>query len=237
LVAVGVDRFRRQGYERFDACFTRAEAAALLAAIGAVSSLDEDNDLSQGPMRFVSNVYRRSAEVQRFLLDPRILSIVGALVGPSAWCRWDQAVCKGPGAGTFPWHQDNGYTRLGREHLQIWVALTDAPAQRGGLLVEPGGHRSARSHRWVGNHVEVIDPPAEALALDASAGDVIAFSSFLPHATGPNDTLDDRWAYVAEFLPLDAVDESVERPWFVLTSEGTAVGRFLDQPPTRVASS
>ncbi|MGN6696372.1 MAG: phytanoyl-CoA dioxygenase family protein [Aquihabitans sp.] len=224
--AVDVSAYERDGYLVVPGLFSASETAHLLAALEDSIEPDEANDLTLGAMQFTSNAYRRSAEVRRFLVDPRILGLVTALTGPDAWCRWDQAVCKGPGSATFPWHQDNGYTQLPHEHLQIWVALTPADEDRGGLLVEPGAHRVHREHRWVGSHVEVIDPPVSVAVIDAHPGDVVAFSSLLPHATTPNTTSEDRWAYVAEFLPLAAGDPSVDRPHYVVLRDGAPVGRF-----------
>lgn len=223
---VDLARYRTEGWLALPGLFRADEVATVLAAVRADTDLDEANELSSGTMRFASNVYRRSATVRDLLLDPRILTVVGALVGPSAWCRWDQAVLKGPGAGTFPWHQDNGYTRLDHEHLQIWIALTDAPPERGGLWVEPGGHTGDREHRWVGSHVEVVTPPAATVPVTARAGDVVAFSSRLPHATSPNTTALDRWVYVAEFLPCSVGDPSVPPPHLVVLDDGRPDGRW-----------
>lgn len=227
---IDVERFREEGYLAFPGRFGAAEVKRVLAAIEADTDPDEPNELSSGPMRFASNVYRRSPVIRGLLCDPRIVELVVALTGADAWCRWDQAVCKGPGAGPFPWHQDNGYTRLAHEHLQIWVALTDAPPERGGLWVEPRGHGADCEHRWVGSHVEMVVPPVAPLPIAATAGDVVAFSSRLPHATAPNTTALDRWAYVAEFLPLDVPDESVPEPHLVVVEAGRAVGTW--QPGT-----
>ncbi len=225
-VAIDADRYRRDGYILLRGLFSPVEATHLLEVLQHSIESTEVNELSLGTMLFTSNAYRRSPAVRRFLSDPRILALVAALVGPDAWCRWDQAVCKGPGSATFPWHQDNGYTQLPHQHLQIWVALTPASAERGGLLVEPGAHRGHRDHHWVGSHVEVVDPPVTVVAIDADPGDVIAFSSLLPHATTPNETQEDRWAYVAEFLPLAADDPSVEAPHFIVLRDGAPIGRF-----------
>jgi ectoine hydroxylase-related dioxygenase (phytanoyl-CoA dioxygenase family) len=225
--------FARDGYVVHRGLFSAAEAAALLDAVRAARGPeDEANELSTGAMRFLSNLYLRSEAVRQVLLDPRILAVVADVLGPDAWCRWDQAVAKGPGAGPFPWHQDNGYTRLDAEHLQVWVALTRSTAEGGGLWVEPGGHRArGRDHRWVGSHAELLDEPAAPVAVDAEAGDVIAFSSFLPHHTSPNRGDRVRWTYVAEFLPLAEADPGVEGPRFVVLRDGRPAGTFEDTTP------
>ncbi len=191
---------------------------------------DDENPLSLGAMRFKSNVYRESTEVAGFLATAAITSLVAPLTGGSAWVRWDQAVWKRPGAPEFPLHQDNGYTNLDAEHVQIWVALTPMTRDNGGLYVVPGAHRSRLPHRWVGHHV-VTDVAAPSVHLEAAAGDVVVFSSFLPHGTTPNTTTATRLAYVAEFLPLDAADDSVPPPHLVTVVDGRPHGRFEPGAP------
>ena len=48
------------------------------------------------------------------------------------------------------WHQDNGVVDPaadGTDMLTVWIALSDAPVERGCLQVIPGSHRQAlRTH-------------------------------------------------------------------------------------------
>lgn len=215
------DAYARHGYVAVPGLLAD-EVSALLAAVVALDAETPDtNELSLGAMRFHSNLYRLLPEVVALLRSPPMVALVTALAGPDLWCRWDQAVRKGPGSGAFPWHQDNGYTQLRAEHLQVWVALTDAPPERGGLWVEPGGHHDReRAHEWMGQHASLVDAPVDTEPLAAQAGDVIAFSSFLPHFTGPNSTPEDRWVYVAEFLPLGVDDPTVDAPHLVIARDG-----------------
>lgn len=222
-------------FERFGCCLVPGaipgDAVERLArALEDAPVSDDDNPLSLGGMRFKSNVYRASPEVADFLATPAISSLVAPLTGGSAWVRWDQAVWKRPGAPEFPLHQDNGYTNLDVEHVQIWVALTPMTRDNGGLYVVPGAHRSRLPHRWIGHHV-VTDLAAQRVHLDAAAGDVVVFSSFLPHGTTPNTTTAHRLAYVAEFLPLDAGDDSVPPPHLVTVVDGRPHGRFEGRAP------
>lgn len=204
--------FREHGFVRLPGLLGAHELTALREAIEAAPERDPgDNPLTLGPMRFASNLFYGSEAIQAFLGSAPVAELVEALVGPDSWVRWDQAVWKGPGGPEFPLHQDNGYTGLAAEHLQLWVALTPMTTAEGGLLVVPGAHRGALPHEWQGNHVRT-EAPAPLVPLDAQAGDVIAFSSFLPHATAPNVTDRVRLAYVAEFLPWSVPDPSVALP-------------------------
>lgn len=224
-----VEEFRRQGYVTVPGFLTPEAAGALAEAVAASPERDPGhNPLTLGTMRFASNLFYGSPVLQAFLSSNSVVELVTTILGPDTWVRWDQAVWKHPGAPEFPMHQDNGYTNLPAEHLQLWVALTAATADDGGLVVVPGGHRQPLEHRWVGDHA-TADVSGPRVAIEAAAGDVIAFSSYLPHATTSNTSDHTRLAYVAEFLPLDVADPSVRLPHFVASRHGAPFGGFRDQ--------
>ena len=104
-------RFRDAGYVLERGLFSVAEASDILAEARSAGRREASrNELSAGGMEFASNIFHRSRGLQDVVRDPRIVIPLQAILGPGVWCRWDQAVCKKPGAGWFPWHQDNGYT-------------------------------------------------------------------------------------------------------------------------------
>ncbi len=224
-------RFAATGYVELPGLLDADEVRSLLDEVRSAEPRDPGpNELSLGGMEFASNLFYRSGRLQALVTDPRIVGPVQAILGPDVWCRWDQAVRKSPGAGWFPWHQDNGYTQLDAEHVQVWVALTRSGADNGGLRLSPGPERRLRHHRWVGHHVR-MDEPESSVALEAEPGDVVVFSSFLPHATAPNETTADRWVYVAEYLPCAEADPAVPPPHLVVASSSGATG-FVDLTAT-----
>lgn len=224
------DRFARDGYVHLPGFCSPSTVDDLRRAVEtARERVEEDNPLSLDTMRFRSNLFYDSDVLQRFLTSAEVIEVAAALRGPDLWVRWDQAVWKGPDAPMFPWHQDNGYTGLAVEHLQLWVALTAMTPDNGGLAVWPGAHRHPAAHHWVGNHVELdVDAlDGHPLDLHVAAGDVVAFSSFLPHATVRNRTAETRLAYVAEYLPLDADDAGVPPPHLVACRGGRPVREWV----------
>lgn len=220
-----LDLYRRVGYVHLRGLFDADVVRTLTDAIEAAGEDPAPNPLSLDTMRFASNLYRRSLPVREFLVCNEVVDLVTSVLGPDVWCRWDQAVWKGPGAPEFPWHQDNGYTGLSVPHLQLWVALTSMRLDNGGLLVAPGKHTRSLEHRWSGNHV-ALPQPTQVEVVDASAGDVVVFSSLLPHATAPNRTSTTRLAYVAEFLPSSEDDPSVPTPRLTVAERGVPSGRL-----------
>lgn len=192
------------------------DVATLIAVIEATPERDsQPNSLSLGGMKFASNLFYGSPALQAFLSSPTILNILQPLLGQDIWVRWDQAVWKAPGGPEFPIHQDNGYTGLHDEHVQLWLALTEMTPDNGGLVVIPGGHRQRVEHRWIGGHATAEFSGKHETIL-ADPGDAILFSSFLPHSTTRNDTSSVRLAYVAEFLSASTPDPGVASPHFMV---------------------
>lgn len=221
--------FRADGFARLPALVPPGGLAELVAAVTDAPERNAGpNPLSLGNMRFASNLFYGSPALQRFLASAPVVEVVTALLGPDVWVRWDQAVWKRPGGPAFPLHQDNGYTGLDVEHVQLWVALTAMTSDNGGLVVVPGAHRRALEHRWVGDHV-VTEADGPQLVVDAEPGDAIVFSSFLPHATTPNTSDRERLAYVAEFLPLSAADPGVPPPHLVVARNGSPAASWLPE--------
>ena len=220
--------FRADGFATIPSLVAADDLGSLTEALEQAPERDPSpNPLSLGTMRFASNLFYGSEVLQRFLSSSPVVSIVTELLGPEVWARWDQAVWKHDGAPEFPLHQDNGYTGLDAEHVQLWVALTAMDESNGGLVVVPGSHGSKLDHTWVGGHV-VTHATGEPRTIDAAAGDAIVFSSYLPHATTPNRSGRDRLAYVAEFLPMTVADPSVAPPHFVVAEGGRPSGRWID---------
>jgi hypothetical protein len=228
------EAFAREGYVHRRGFFSPGEIDELRSAIDEAGRQREGaSSLDAGAMTFYSLLFPLSPALQAFVTQPRLVDLVCPLVDDDVWVRWDQAVVKRSGAPTFPWHQDNGYSLLRAEHLQAWVALTDAGPDDGGLWVVPGSHRERRAHHHRGAHVEVDEPPAAGVALDAAAGDLILFSSRMIHRTTPNTSGRDRWTYVIEYLGVHQHDPFFPPPYFVASEDRRARPRFTRWTPGR----
>jgi ectoine hydroxylase-related dioxygenase (phytanoyl-CoA dioxygenase family) len=200
--------------------FSQDEIKELTADIQEAAAAGEKDFLSQGNMTFHSQIYRRSEKLRSFLAQPKIVDLLNPIAGSDLWVRWDQAVAKEPGAGTFPWHQDNAYNRLHDLHYQLWIALTEMTPDNGGLWLKPGSHTEVYPHEWVGNHLVSQVTPEEPTFISAEAGDVVLFSSFILHSTTPNVTQDKtRWAYVVEYMSTQHFDPGITPPYFVVTRD------------------
>jgi len=213
--------FREQGYLVERGFFSPGEATGLIDEIVAADASDpHSSPLSRGSMSFYSNVFQRSRRLRAFVSQQRLIDLLTPLAGPNLFIRWDQAVDKGPGAPVFPWHQDNGYSRLRDAYFQLWIALSAGTKTNGGLWVAPGSHRSHLPHRRVGTHMAALEAPPDPVLIEAEPGDVVVFSSLLLHSTEANTSEENRWAYVVEYMSTRHFDPSIDPPYFTVAKKG-----------------
>jgi ectoine hydroxylase-related dioxygenase (phytanoyl-CoA dioxygenase family) len=221
-------QYDEQGYVIVRRFFDKSEMGPLIAEIKAAKTRNGVSGLNVGQLTFYSNVFFYSQPLQRFVSQPRLVDLLKRLTGPDFWVRWDQAVAKGPGASDFGWHQDNGYSRLYDAHCQLWIALSDMTVENGGLWIQPGSHKALLPHKWIDNHCVYEGTPTDPMFVEAEAGDIAVFSSFMLHTTKPNVTQQLRWAYVVEYMSLDHYDPSIAPPYFVVARDGKPKPEFVD---------
>lgn len=233
-------QFLEQGYLIERGFFSMQEVAEVLAEIRAFEEPCKKRGAGErGGIIFTIESFRRSEVVRRFVSQQRLIDYLVPVAGPDLWVRWDQAVTKQPGAGVFHWHQDNAFTKLHTQHFQLWVALTESHNRNGGLWLAPGSHkRGSLPHAKLPGQRAVRSSVGESICVDASAGDMILFSSLLLHRTGPNEAETDRTAFVVEYLPLLDYDYSAVGPFFVVAEEGKGHPHFVqtqtgDSPANR----
>ncbi len=221
------DEFQRKGYVVLKGLFSPSEANALIEAIEQAETIDGVSTLNQGAMTFYSGVYSKSEALQAVISQTKVINFLREIVGSNFWVRWDQAVAKGPGSGTFPWHQDNAYNSLHDEHFQLWIALTKTTSHNGGLRLVPKRQPRCFPHKKVGNHMVFQGQPENPISIDAEPGDVVLFSSLTLHSTTPNVTENIRWAYVVEYMSLKDLDPGLKPPYFVVARNGKPTAEFV----------
>ncbi|MEO0707134.1 MAG: phytanoyl-CoA dioxygenase family protein [Cyanobacteria bacterium J06649_5] len=221
------EAFEDQGYCVIRGFLSSEEAAGLIEEIKNAETIDGVSGLNKGTLTFYSGVYYCSKKLQAFVSQPKVVNFLKQIIGPNFWVRWDQAVAKGPGSGTFPWHQDNAYNNLKDGHYQLWVALTATTRDNGGLWVVPGSHKHPLPHKQIDNHMVCQEGITGPVFIDAEPGDIILFSSYLLHSTTPNITQATRWAYVIEYMSCDHFDPGIRAPYFVVSQGGEPTAEFV----------
>ena len=172
---------------------------------------------------------RPNSSVIRAKLLPLLESKIGTILGASVRLFKDKCNLKVPGGGAFPWHQDiPAYRAFGPQfHITAAVFLDAANEQNGALEVASNyidlaneGNASLLStplgdlpmfHCYQdgprnGEIIEDISDQFEYTRIDADAGDVLLFNSYLPHRSKVNNSKGSRRAYFFTFNFADAGD-------------------------------
>lgn len=166
----------------------------------------------KGKRYFISNRYRQSPEMHRFLFGELMKEITTAFLGPDAYLFVEQWVVKGAEQGMkFAWHQDSGYVKFvdpGNQHrpyLTCWCALDDMSVENGTISVLP--HDVLDTSNRVLDHVreegsnDLIgyegDNPG--VTINVPKGSIVVFSSTSLHRSGANLTYRRRRAYLAQY--------------------------------------
>jgi hypothetical protein len=168
----------------------------------------------------VHMLHRIDAMSERFLLHPRILDVIEALIGPDVLALQTMLFYNPPGMGGQGWHQDSYYiTTYPDTLIGSWLALERADQENGCLWVVPGSHnepiypdkeRGSLIHAEgaIGD-LETIENPSHLndevntlyqvvkkhpphIPVEVESGDVVFFHGHLLHRSYPNRT-QDRW--------------------------------------------
>jgi len=158
-----------------------------------------------GEITFTARLAGTDATLRTLLATPAYSEFMRAILGRSVRLYFDQAVYKKPRcAQIVPWHQDNGYNpKVPADYVSLWIAMTDTNLENGTIRFQPGGQRAGpRSHWRTADGYLACEAGADGgVAVALRRGDCVAFSSLLPHATGPNTTSGVRKAYIASCVP------------------------------------
>jgi hypothetical protein len=214
-------QFAEQGYALFPGALA-GDALALLRAEcdGFVAREDARMDaagvdtlgISHRGKRYFANECQRVAPALRTILfSAAMADICRAALGDTAYFFFDQFVVKGPEGGLpFAWHQDSGYV-VGNggppdhaPYLTCWCPLDDSTEENGTVRLIPGSHRGGIvPHDRQSGTNDLVGAPAatEGVIVEARAGDVVAFSSLMLHATGANRSDRPRRVYLAQYTP------------------------------------
>ena len=191
----------------------RAECARFVAREDArmdAAGVDTLGLSRRGKRYFANECQREQPLLRTVLFSEALADVCRATLGPDAYFFFDQYVVKGPdadAANSFGWHQDSGYMSHNggpadhAPYLTCWCPLDEATVENGTVRVLPGTHLDRiLPHERAGADLQVVteDP---GVAIKAKAGDVVAFSSRLLHATGANRTDKPRRVYLAQYSP------------------------------------
>ena len=212
---------------------------------GKISSLYEDlsfyhrltqilRESQKGPLlswNWNKEVFSR--EVYELVTHPKILDIIGSLIGPEITVNGDYWIrFKMPtgGESVFPWHQDSIYyngnvdpgeqVTLSEESqiLTVWIPMVDVDERNGCLQVISGSHkRGLRPAHHDENRrlvpMEDIESWGEVQNVHMKVGDVLVFGNLTFHRSLENTSEDIRWSIDLRYSPTDSPLEWLLQKW------------------------
>ncbi|GGD82171.1 phytanoyl-CoA dioxygenase family protein [Paenibacillus nasutitermitis] len=241
---VSVDEYRhyhRDGYviikgllskEDIDPLYELAEKTRLGSSGKAKPADPQSKDPLKEEFTNLTRVHmlsRLEAVAEQGMLNPRILDVTEALIGPDVYAVQSMMFLNPPGRGGQGWHQDSCYIRTHPDTLVgAWIALEDADEENGCLWVVPGSNHEPvyPPEGMGGGNVHALDAFGDlnavqnvshlddevntlsrvvakyppAIPVPLQAGDVLFFHSHLFHRSFPNRTEDRyRRSYVCHY--------------------------------------
>ncbi len=132
------------------AAFRPTIEAAVTRHARRAAPLDERDTYGKAFLQ-VPNLWQRDAAIARFVHAPRFARVAAELLGVDGVRLYhDQALCKEPGGGFTPWHQDQVYWPFATDRtITMWMPLVDVPAEVGSMTFASGSHRRGE----LGSHV------------------------------------------------------------------------------------
>lgn len=241
---VGVDEYKqyhKEGYLIVKGLLSGNEVAELheLAEQTRLGTMKEDavadpnsNDPLKEEFAQATRVHmlsRINTAAERGMLNPKVIDVLEALIGPDVLAVQSMLFLNPPGKGGQGWHQDACYIKTHPDTLiGAWMALERADEENGCLWVVPGSnHEPIYPPDGIGggnvhaldafsdlhavqnvSHIndevntlsKVVATYPPAIPVPLDAGDVLFFHSHLLHRSYPNRTTDRfRRSYVCHY--------------------------------------
>jgi ectoine hydroxylase-related dioxygenase (phytanoyl-CoA dioxygenase family) len=147
--AAQVESFARDGHVLVPSLASPSEAASHRPVIEAAAlrtawdtrPLEERDTYGRAFLQSF-NLWRLDPVIARFVHAERFARTAAALLGVEHVRLYhDQALCKEPGGGRTPWHQDQYYWPMDTDRtVTMWMPLVDVPAEIGTMTFASGSH-------------------------------------------------------------------------------------------------
>ncbi|MDX2226082.1 MAG: phytanoyl-CoA dioxygenase family protein [Verrucomicrobiae bacterium] len=209
--SVELEQIRREGFFIRRQFFTPDEMAAFVSIADAAvadyeSRLQSDGFISKkGKISFVNSLdahVLHHEAIDTFSLQPKVGALARSVAGPRAGLFAWQLVYKYPNPDVFPWHQDDNYSQTSRGYFSIWAALNRVKIENGCLWVHPGMSLDSLlpvRKGPLGFECWSVNDPNQGQPVELEAGDIVVFTSKLPHKSGVNVSNDVRKGHIIAF--------------------------------------
>lgn len=196
-----VPDYHRDGFTLLPAVFGRDEAEVWLAECERLPRLPgvfhADNLRtgvlnSERPPDRLDPVIDLSPVLRELATGPRIVSVVGELLGEEPVLFKDKIIFKPPGMQGYKAHQDYAYWHWlpapPEALLTVLVAFDRATPDNGAVEFFPGLHDRLLTPAGVPADVDDADLTTDGWLAETEPGDVVVFHSLTPHRSGHNRT-------------------------------------------------
>jgi ectoine hydroxylase-related dioxygenase (phytanoyl-CoA dioxygenase family) len=202
------DSFASAGYAVARKLFTTEEVRQLrehfmkLRALGTfpedmVADTQQPGDPLQKYPRLI-HMHRWDTVTRDWLLDERLLDLLGAFFGCEPLACQSMLYFKPPGARGQALHQDNFYLRVRPGTcIAAWMALDPADQANGCMQLVPGSHdwptlcpQGADPTKSFTDVTVELPPGVQAAPILMDEGDVLFFTGSVIHGSLPNTTTD-----------------------------------------------
>ena len=227
LTAEEIEHYHRDGYV-IPAGFQLAPAE-LTQARAALDRVLEDNTEIL-PDRLINvhlnggNPYgvHGQSVFRDLALDPRILDMAEALLGPDLVLLFAQLVCKpAESSRAVPWHQDGEYWPVRPPaSCTVWLALDDVDEGNGAMRVIPGSHRGAMLRHDPEDDEDLTlkfvitedqFDASSARSSELEAGQVSLHDIGIVHGSAANSSGRRRTGYAIRYMPATSlVDRTIQ---------------------------
>lgn len=161
----------------------------------------------------------QSSLFKEAIREDNLLDALESILGPEVEFLSDKAVYKSAETDFgSPWHQDWPYWK-GAHKLSVWVALDPATVANGCLKLLPGSHKQPVDHDGIAPEgegfghrlAEGVVEERLAVSVPCAVGDAVFFHDLTLHASHPNTTGEDRYAWIVTYR--NAAEEDLTYTW------------------------
>lgn len=180
--------------------------------------------------------HRYSEQVKQWALHPRLVEVLGDLLGRAPLLAQTMYYFKPPGAKGQGMHQDNFYLLAAPATcIAAWTAIDTAEIDNGCLYVVPGSHRkdihcpAGGTDAWMSygdSHITPFPRDAKPIPVTVPRGATMFFGGQLIHGSGPNRMKDrSRRTFIGHYI--DEASEQIAQFYHpVLNARGETVSNL-----------
>lgn len=189
-----IDAFNRDGFLKGFRIFSPVEAAEIRSYF---DGLLQRTLAAGGDSYSISTAHLKYGKVHDLLTNPRIVALVGDLLGENVVAWGSHFFCKMPGDGkAVAWHQDASYWPLTPSRaVTVWLAIDDADRENACMRFLAGSHHFGHltyrpsdpaEHNVLNQTIENVERFGSPVDVELKAGEISIHSDLLLHGSEAN---------------------------------------------------